>query len=115
MSAYKNTTENKTIIHICRDLDQDNDCSQLVMLTIDGTTAKNYPIAAIDSPSQIVYQDDDAAEGVIKHYLSTSGQINVTRLDGQGVEGWFSATVECNWGCVGSRPISGAFNIPLSQ
>jgi hypothetical protein len=115
MSAYTNTTENKTIVQICRDLDQDNDCSQLVMMTIDGTTAQNYPITAIDSPSQIVYQDDDAVEGITNHYLSTGGQINVTRLDSQGIEGWFSATVECNWGCTGSRPISGAFNIPLSQ
>jgi len=114
MSAYTNTAENKTIIQICSDQDQDNDCSKLVILTIDGTTAQNYPITAIDSPSQIVYQDDDAVEGVTNHYLSTSGQINVTRLD-SSVEGWFTATVECNSGCVGSRPISGSFNIPLSQ
>lgn len=117
MSAHRNTTEDKTIIQICRDDDQDNDCSQLVILTIDGTTAKNYPITAIDSPSQIVYQDDDLQEsaGIVNHYLSTSGQINVTRLDSTTVEGTFSATVECNWGCVGSLPISGAFNLPLSQ
>jgi hypothetical protein len=115
MTAHRNTTENKTIVQICRDVDQDDDCSQLVLLTIDGTTAKNYPISAVDSPSQIVYQDDDAVEGIVNHYLSTSGQINVTRLDSQGIEGWFSATVECNWGCIGTRPISGAFNLPVSQ
>lgn len=115
MTAHRNTTEDKTIIQICRDVDQDDDCSQLVILTIDGTTAKNYPITAIDSPSQIVYQDDDAVEGIVNHYLSTSGQINVTRLDSQFVEGWFSATVECNWGCTGTLPISGAFNLPVSQ
>ena len=115
MTAHKNTTDNKTVIQICRDVDQDDDCSQLVILTIDGTTAQNYPIAAVDSVSQIVYQDDDAVEGIINHYLSTSGQINVTRLDSQIVEGWYSATVECNWGCIGTRPISGAFNLPVSQ
>ena len=115
MTAHKNTTENKTIIQICRDADQDDDCSQLVILTIDGTTAKNYPITAIDSPSQIVYQDDDATEGVVNHYLSTSGQINVTKLDDTSVVGTFSATVECNWGCTGTVPISGAFNLPLYQ
>jgi len=115
MSAYKNTIENKTIIQICHDLDQDNDCSQLVILTIDGTTAKNYAIDSIESPSQIVYQDDDAVEGIVNHYLSKSGQINVTRLDSSTVEGTFSATVECNSGCTGTVPISGNFNIPLSQ
>jgi hypothetical protein len=114
MSAYKNTTDNKTIVQICHDLDQDNDCSQLVILTIDGTTAQTYTIASIESPSQIVYQDDDAAEGIVNHYLSTSGQINVTSIDGGFVVGTFSATVECSSGCTGTVPISGDFNIPLS-
>ena len=60
-------------------------------------------------------EDDDAEEGISNHYLSTSGQINVTRLDDSTVAGTFSAIVECNSGCTGTVPISGNYDIPLTK
>jgi hypothetical protein len=116
MTAHKNTTENKTIIQICRDVDRDNDCSQLIIMTIDGTTAQKYTMNSIESLSQIVYQDDDFNEGTIYHYLSNGGEITVTRYDANAIAGTFNASLERTDGGTEATNIfiNGSFNIDLT-
>lgn len=117
-SAYTNTTENKTVVEICSDVDHDNDCSKLMIMTIDGTTAQKYAMDSIESLSQIVYHDDDPETGVTNHYISNSGEIKVNSIDitsGGTVKGAFNATLECNSGCTGTVGVTGNYYFVLNQ
>lgn len=113
----KNTTENKTVIQMCADVDKDNDCSQVIIMTMDGTSEKEYDISSLDSVSQIVYHDDDLENGITKHYISNNGKIKVTGIGtaGDPVRGTFNATLECNAGCTGNVNVTGSFNVVLSN
>ncbi len=115
MSATTNTTDDTTTIQICSDVDADNDCSKLVIMTINGTSAQDYTMDSMDSPNQVVFHDDDATETIINHYVSNGGDINVTQNDGSVVKGNFSTVFECNSGCTGTVLATGYFNIDVSQ
>ena len=113
-SAYQNATQGQTIVQVCADVDADQDCSHIVILTLDGTTAKTYSVTAPDAVSQINYHDDETETGVVSHYQSSDGQVVVTEV-GASVKGTFAATMACNNGCAGNVTISGSFDVPLSQ
>jgi hypothetical protein len=118
IAANKDPVTGKTIVQVCSDLDKDNDCSVLILMTIDGTTAQTYSMSSPDSLTQIVYHDDEAETGVLSHYLSSDGQIVVTESGssaGESVKGTFSSTLACNAGCSGNIVLSGTFSVVLSQ
>jgi len=118
ISAYKNATENKTFVQICSDLDKDNDCSVMIVMTIDGTTAQTYSMSTPGTLTQIIYHDDETETGVLSHYLSSDGQIVVTDSGasaGEPLKGSFTSTLACNSGCSGNIVLSGTFNVAMSQ
>jgi hypothetical protein len=118
ITAHSNADEGQTIIEICSDVNKDNDCSRLMVLTIDGTSAQKYTMASIDSPSQIVYHDDESAEGASSHYVSHDGEIDVSSMDTSGkgfVKGTFSANLACTSGCSGVIAVSGNYNVALNR
>jgi hypothetical protein len=118
IAAHKDPITGKTIVQVCSDLDRDNDCSVLIIMSIDGTTAQTYSMASPDSLTQIVYHDDETETGVLSHYLSSDGQIVVTEIGssaGELVKGTFSSTLECNSYCSGNIVLSGTFSVVLSQ
>jgi hypothetical protein len=104
------SNENKTILQICGDVDKDEDCSQMMVMTIDGTTPGQYTIDSIDASSQIIYHDE------LKNYVSTSGDIFVTSLGNAGgaAQGRFNAVLECSSGCTGTVNMTGSFNVVLN-
>jgi len=118
ISAYKNDVENKTIVQICSDVDKDNDCSRLIIITIDGTTAQKYSMNSPDSLTQIVYQDDETETGILSHYMSSDGEVDVSEIGstaGSAVKGAFTTTLACNSGCSGNITVTGNYNVALSQ
>ncbi len=114
MSAFTNTIDNKTVIQLCRDVDKDNDCSKVMIMTIDGISPQTYTIDSPESATTIVYHDDKPERGVANHYIGTSGTIVVTGT-GQALRGSFSAVLECNSGCTGTANVTGSFNVDISQ
>lgn len=118
IATHKDPVTGKTIVQVCSDLDRDNDCSVLIIMTIDGTTAQTYSMASPDSLTQIVYHDDETETGVLSHYLSRDGQIVLTEVGssaGELVKGSFTSTLECNAYCSGNIVLSGTFSVVLSQ
>ena len=118
ITAHKNEIENKTIIKICSDLDRDNDCSVLIIMTLDGTTARTYSMNTPDALTQIIYHDDETETGLISHYLSSDGQIVVSESGssaGEWVKGSFASTLACNAGCAGNIVLAGTFSLALSE
>ncbi len=113
-SAHQSATEGKTVIQVCGDVDADQDCSQLIVMTLDGTTAKTYSLTAPDALSQIAYHDDESETGVLAHYLTSDGQVVVTEV-GAHVKGTFTAALTCNSGCSGNVNVTGSFDVPVSQ
>jgi hypothetical protein len=117
ITAYRSAAENKTFVQVCADVDKDNDCSHLFIVTIDGTTAQTYPMAP-DAVTQLVYHDDETETGVLSHYRSSDGAIQVTELGasaGDAVKGTFDTTLACNSGCSGNLAVSGSFSVALTQ
>jgi hypothetical protein len=118
ITAHKSVAENKTFIQVCADVDADNDCSHLFVVTIDGTTAQTYSMATPDAVTQVVYHDDETETGVLSHYRSGDGAIQVTELGssaGEAVKGTFDTTLTCNSGCSGNLAVSGSFSVALTQ
>lgn len=116
-SAHTSTTENKTIIEMCSDVDKDNDCSKMLVMTIEGTTAQKYSMDSA-SVTQINWHDDDPEESVTDHYLSTSGEVEVESIDDStngSISGTMNATLECNSGCSGNATVTGKYVIVLNQ
>ncbi len=117
-SAHTNTTENKTVIEVCSDVDKNNDCSKVMIMTIDGTTAQKYTMDSADALSQIVWHSDDPEGSFTNHYLSSAGEIGVESINdttGGFVAGTINATLECNSGCSGTATVSGKYQIALGQ
>ncbi len=110
MSAFTNTIENRTVVQLCSDVDKDNDCSKLMVITVDGTDANDYAMDSPDSATTIAYHDDDAENGVINHYISTGGDVRVIE-NGSTLKGTFTANLECVAGCTGTTSISGTFSV----
>ena len=116
VSAYRSTAENQTVIQVCGDVGADGDCARIVILTIGGTTAQRYPLNTADTVTQLVYHADAPEAGVVNHYLSSAGTVDVTLIGaaaGEAVKGTFSATLTCNGGCAGDVTVTGSFDVPL--
>ena len=115
MQSVANTTEGQTVIQMCGNIDTNNDCSQLMIMTVNGAAAGTYSIKAGDTSSQIVYHDDES--GTAYHYESSTGAITLTSVGaaGEPVQGVFSAVLECSSGCTGTTNASGTFSVVLSQ
>lgn len=106
------------MIHICSDVDKDNDCSILIIMTVAGTTAQTYSMTDPAALTQIVYHDDETETGVLSHYLSNGGQIVMSEVGAAGgefVKGTFNSTLACNSGCAGNIALTGTFSVALTQ
>jgi hypothetical protein len=118
ITTHKSEIENKTIVQICSDVDRDNDCSVMIIMTLDGTTAQTYSMDSAESLNQIVYHDDETETGVLSHYISTGGQIVVSEVGSSKddpVKGTFTAALACISGCSGNIALSGTFGFALSE
>ncbi len=118
ITAHTDPIQNQTVIEICSDVDKDNDCSRMMILTIDGTSSAKYPVTAPASLSQIVYHDDETETGVLSHYLSDTGEVDVDSIDDSGkgnVKGSFTANLACNSGCSGNIAVTGTYDIALNR
>lgn len=118
ITAHTDPVQNKTVIEICSDVDNDNDCSRVMILTLDGTSAQKYAMTSQQSLSQIVYHDDETETGVLSHYLSDTGEVDVDSIDDSGkgnVKGSFTANLACNSGCSGNIAVTGTYDIALNR
>ncbi len=118
ITAHTDPATNQTVIEICSDVDQDNDCSRLMVMTIDGTSPAKYAMTSPASISQIVYHDDESETGILSHYISSDGEIDVDSIDDSGkgnVKGSFTANLACNSGCSGNIAVTGTYDIALNR
>jgi hypothetical protein len=119
VTTHVSDADGKTLVQICADVDKDNDCSHLVIMTIDGTTAQTYPMDDTDplNNNQIVYHDDETESGILSHYLGTKGQIVLSEVGAPGaqVKGTFTTTLACNSGCAGNLTLAGEFDFKRTE